>query len=146
MCTIHFVCRCGDELFSASFIPEGSSATVHLYSLGRDPRYFSPMPNYFLPDRWLSAEQRDLVGSPLKSGDIVLNMNAFIPFSFGPANCVGKSLAMIELRMVICTLMQRFEMRFVKAWDPAQYGRDLRDNLVLRKGELPVLLTSRKAN
>ena len=41
-----------------SFIPEGTNAFVHTYSLQRDPRYFFPLPDSFLPERWLSQEQR----------------------------------------------------------------------------------------
>jgi cytochrome P450 len=114
--------------------------------LQRDPRYFSPLPNHFLPDRWLSAEERTSVGSSLKSSDIVLNTDAFMPFSFGPANCVGKALATVELRMVICTLMQRFEMRFARGWDPVQYEKAFLVNFLPKKRELPVLLTPRNAD
>jgi cytochrome P450 len=105
------------------------------------------MPNSFLPDRFLTPEQRISIGSVLNnSSDFVHNTAAFIPFSYGPANCVGKALGMIELRMVACHLIQRFEMQFPKGWDPATYGENLRDDYVMGKGELQVVLTPRKAS
>ena len=44
--------------------------------------------------------------------DVILDVSAFIPFSFGPANCAGKNLAILELRTVICMLIRRFEINF----------------------------------
>ncbi|EJD04675.1 uncharacterized protein FOMMEDRAFT_153745 [Fomitiporia mediterranea MF3/22] len=35
---------------------------------------------------------------------------AFIPFSYSPANCAGRALAMAELRMVVALLVQCFDM------------------------------------
>ena len=71
------------------------------------------------------------------------NPNAFIPFSFGPANCVGKNLAQVEMRVVICHLMQNFNMRFPTDWDPLDYERVMEDRFVLKIGDLPMILEKR---
>lgn len=73
------------------------------------------------------------------------NLNAFIPFSFGPANCVGKNLAMQEMRMVICLLMQKLDFRFADNWNPDEYDHGLCDFLVSVREKLPVIVTPRKA-
>jgi cytochrome P450 len=70
-------------------------------------------------------------------------MSAFIPFSFGPANCVGKNLAYQEMRMVICVLMQKFDMRFEDGFDVKSWEVDMLDYFVTIKGKLPVVLTPR---
>jgi cytochrome P450 len=84
------------------FIPEETQLSLHTYSIHRDPRNFY-RPDVFLPERWLSK------GAP--AGEH--NTAAFFPFSYGPANCVGKNLALMEMRMVLCWLLRR--VRFSKA-------------------------------
>ena len=39
------------------------------------------------------------------------NLDAFVPFSHGPMNCVGKRLAHAEIRSVVCAILQRFHVR-----------------------------------
>lgn len=108
-----------------SYIPEGTQARMHFFSMQRDPNNFS-YPNTWFPDRWLIAE--GLQDSPEK---LVHNVNAFVPFSFGPSNCVGKNLALQELRMVIANIVQKVDLRFAEGWDPAQYERDIKDHFVI---------------
>jgi cytochrome P450 len=93
----------------------------------------------FWPDRWLIAE--GLISPPL--GSFVHNPNAFIPFSFGPSNCVGKNLALLEMRMVICLCMQKLEMRFANGWDPSLWHASLEDLFVTGMGQLPVIIQRR---
>lgn len=71
------------------------------------------------------------------------NRAAFIAFSSGPANCAGKNLAMLEMRMVVSLLIQRFEMRLEDGYDEKQWEEDLRDWFVMNVGRLPVVLTYR---
>jgi len=83
-------------------IPEETQLTLHTYSIQRDARNFY-RPDAFLPERWLSE------GAP--AGEH--NTDAFFPFSYGPANCVGKNLALMEMRMLLTWVLRRF--RFSKA-------------------------------
>jgi cytochrome P450 len=128
-----------------SFISEGTNITLHSYSLLRDPRYFSPYPEDFWPDRWLAPECRKSlndVNKPLDANiKVVLESQAFIPFSVGPRVCVGKNLAMNELRVVVASMVQRFDMKFADGYDPAQWTNELKDFFVLEKGPLSVVLT-----
>ena len=121
-----------------SFVPEGTAAFVHFYSLQRDPRYFSPSPDAFYPERWLPTSAGGL-------DKVVLNKDAFIPFSHGPSNCVGKNLAIQEMRLVVSVLMQTFEMKLgVKnGFVAGDWEKDFEDMFVARKGRLPVSLTRR---
>ncbi|KAF7312090.1 Protein kinase domain-containing protein [Mycena indigotica] len=136
----------GGHAIGSHFVPEGTGAVVHSYTLQRDPRYFSPSPDSFIPERWLSIEeQRGLKPAVFKSTDeIIHDQFAFIPFSFGPANCAGKQLAYQQMRMVICTLMSRFELRFEDGYDARLWEDNLCDYFIARKGELPVVLSHRQ--
>ena len=118
-----------------SYITEGTAVQVPLYVLQRDPAYFSPHPDSFLPERWLPQDDNSTV---------VVDRGAFIPFSHGPANCVGKGLAMLELRCLVTMFVMKFEMFFDDGYNPARWEEGLKDNFVLVKGELPVKLKLRK--
>ncbi|KAF8182934.1 cytochrome P450 [Pholiota molesta] len=78
------------KTFGTTFIPEGTAVVIPPYTLHRHPAYFSPRTEEFWPERWLIKDDPA----------IVLDLEAFIPFSFGPANCAGKPLAMQELRYI----------------------------------------------
>jgi cytochrome P450 len=110
---------------------------VHPYAIQRDPRNFTD-PEKFWPDRWLIA-----AGSQPYAGKLIHSPAAFIPFSYGPANCVGKNLALLEMRMLICHFMQKLEVRFVEGWNRQKWLDGLEDVFVSRTGELPVLLRRR---
>ncbi|KAJ7266575.1 cytochrome P450 [Mycena rebaudengoi] len=115
-------------------IPEGTAIVIPPYTIQRSPHYFSPDPERFLPERWL-ANADDLT--------FVLNQDAFIPFSIGPANCVGRNLALLELRMVVAYIVQAFDMRFVDGYDQRRWLHELEDTFVMKKGSLPVMLVDR---
>ncbi|KAJ7477012.1 cytochrome P450 [Mycena galericulata] len=122
-------------LGDGSVIPEGTSVVVPPYTMHHDTRYFSPHPEQYIPERWLASSE----------DKFVCNEDAFIPFSTGPANCAGKNLAMLELRMVVAWVMQAFEMRFAEGYDTRSWEEELKDYFVMQKGGMPVALTSRTA-
>ncbi|CCM04655.1 uncharacterized protein FIBRA_06839 [Fibroporia radiculosa] len=125
----------GHMLGSTMFIPEGTAIYAPPYVYHHDPRYFS-RPEDFFPERWLSKNGEDNTFDP----------SAFIPFSMGPANCVGRPLALIEMRMVIAYILHAFELRFANGYDPASYEKHLQDLFVTHRGPLPVTLIARAAN
>ncbi|KAF9269320.1 high nitrogen upregulated cytochrome P450 monooxygenase 2 [Marasmius fiardii PR-910] len=122
----------GGKMVGSIFISEATAVYMPPYAIHRDPRYFSPNPDVFWPDRWLSTTK-----------DVTLNQAAFIPYSTGPMNCVGKALAQVELRAVIATLVQRFDMDLEKGWDRSRWERELEDWFVMKKGVLPVRIRLR---
>ncbi|KAJ6588103.1 cytochrome P450 [Mycena capillaripes] len=125
----------GSKVLREGFvIPEGTAVVVSPYAMHHDPRYFYPSPENFVPDRWLAHED---------DPRFITNEDAFIPFSTGPANCVGKTLAMLEIRMVVAYVIQAYEMRFADGYDKHRWEADLKDYFVMQKGSLPIILTAR---
>lgn len=55
-----------------------------------------PQPNSFKPERWLS-------GDP--------DPYAYIPFSAGPRMCLGSSFAMMEIKIILAILLQRYRLK-----------------------------------
>ncbi|KAJ7790423.1 cytochrome P450 [Mycena olivaceomarginata] len=129
----------GDKVLGEGFvIPEGTAVVVPPYTMHRDPRYFSPSPEKYIPERWLGGD--DDTGTKF-----IVNEDAFIPFSTGPANCVGKNLGMLEIRMVVAYMIQAFELQFADGYDEERWEDELKDYLLMQKGSLPVVVTSRAA-
>ncbi|KAJ6480316.1 cytochrome P450 [Mycena sanguinolenta] len=126
----------GSKVLGDSFIiPEGTSVVVPPYAIHRDPRYFSPSPEKYIPERWLAKDD----------SKFHVTEDAFLPFSMGPANCVGRNLGMLELRMVMAYIMQIFEVQFGDGYDKVRWEAELKDYFVMQKGSLPVKLTRRTA-
>ncbi|KAJ7306273.1 high nitrogen upregulated cytochrome P450 monooxygenase 2 [Mycena albidolilacea] len=113
------------------FIPEGTSIYIPPYSLHRNPDYFSH-PDNFIPDRWIQDSKLEKH-----------NTAAFIPFSIGPANCVGKQFAKRELFTVLVVLFKSFDLRFADGFDSEAWPKGLRDFFVVTRPPLCVNLTPR---
>ncbi|KAH6904455.1 high nitrogen upregulated cytochrome P450 monooxygenase 2 [Coprinopsis sp. MPI-PUGE-AT-0042] len=129
------------------FLPEGTAVNIPCYTIHRLPAYFSPSPESFIPDRWLSD-------SSSLGVQYVTTRDAFIPFSHGPANCAGKPLALIELRFIITILVQRFDMWFkgypqdakreMLKEEEDKWMHGLKDFFVFSKEPLEVHIAARK--
>lgn len=118
----------GPVTVAGRIIPEGTTVQIPPYIVQRSSEYFPEDPECFRPERWLEDK---------------VNQQAFIPFSWGAANCAGKHFAMVEMRMTIATLVQKFDMKFAPGYDPTEWEANLADRFILNKEKLPVTITSR---
>ncbi|KAI1789088.1 high nitrogen upregulated cytochrome P450 monooxygenase 2 [Ganoderma leucocontextum] len=135
-------------------LPPGTQVYFSPWVMHRDPRNFS-FPTEFWPERWLIASGHlsldgDTPGLPASScsqSDIKFefkhNESAFLSFSHGPMNCVGKGFAMQEMKTVICALMQRFRFQLKEGYDPREFEADYLEYFVSSRPALPVTLTPR---
>ncbi|KAF9783489.1 cytochrome P450 [Thelephora terrestris] len=128
------------KMLGPYYIPEGTLASVNFLGIQRDPKNFSPFPNNFWPDRWLVA--KSLIECPVPEGEFVHETSAFVPFSFGPGSCVGKPLAMLELRMTTAYLVRDLDFKFAPGYKET-WEADWRDHLTMQRGELPVFTSPR---
>ncbi|KAF8207255.1 cytochrome P450 [Mycena galopus ATCC 62051] len=118
------------KMIAGRFIPGGTQVFVPPYVLHLDPRYFSPSPDKFMPERWIDPA-------------LAPNATAFIPFSYGPSNCVGRNLAKLEMSMVTCLLLSRLKFRFAEGFDTAAWPLQLHDHFITTKGPLIVSVERR---
>ncbi|KAJ7685747.1 cytochrome P450 [Mycena polygramma] len=116
-------------------IPEGTAVIVPPYAMQRDPGNFYPDPDGFRPERWFPESH---CNSEFKS-----NLDAFIPFSTGPANCVGRNVGLLKARMVLAYMMRTFEMSFAEGYEKKRWDEDLHDHFMVKRGNLPVSLVAR---
>ncbi|KAK1233759.1 hypothetical protein PQX77_003076 [Marasmius sp. AFHP31] len=141
------------RMIAGNYVPPGTNLTIPSYSIQRDPRNFAPQPENFIPERWLDEETRVRLRPDVFHCQPYRNdPQAFLTFSTGPANCVGKNLALMEMRMVACTLVKRF--RFVevvgRGGGGTGGGRDFEDTVMdyftMQVGELWVRLREKVAD
>jgi cytochrome P450 len=83
-------------------VPEGVTVTLPQWSIHRDERYYDT-PEIFRPERWAD----DLADE--------IPEYAHFPFGGGPRHCIGMRFAMMEMKIAISMLAQRF--RFEPAYD-----------------------------
>jgi cytochrome P450 len=76
-----------------------TTVSAQCYTTQRDSVAFHD-PNEYLPERWLGTKE---VLTEVKT--------LFMPFSSGPRACLGKNLAMMELKVITATLIRRFHIR-----------------------------------
>lgn len=75
-------------------LPAGTRVVHSAYITHRIANCY-PQPNKFLPERWLTATP-----GPYE----------YLPFSAGPRMCLGSAFAMIEMKLVLVLLLQRFRL------------------------------------
>ncbi|KAF6838529.1 cytochrome P450, partial [Colletotrichum musicola] len=92
-------------------IPGGTVVGIHYLSIHTQEQYFAK-PLEFHPQRWL--------GDPEFEND---RLEMVKPFLMGPMNCIGKDLAMHELRLLLATLLLHFD---VKLCDESMNWNDMK--------------------
>jgi cytochrome P450 len=78
-------------------IPKGSFIRPIISLEPNNPKYFSD-PEQFIPERWIDRRDYNKEMHPY----------AYIPFSAGPRNCIGQHLAMIEAKVALMMMLERF--------------------------------------
>ena len=86
-------------------LPGGIAVQINQYAANRSTRNFVS-PATFAPSRWLGDSQFETD-----------KKDACQPFSVGPRNCIGKNLALFEMRLIIARLFWNFEMEPVEETD-----------------------------
>lgn len=85
-------------------IPEGTDIGIESEILHRNPRYWS-YPDRFIPERFLPENSKNR------------DPYAFMPFSAGPRNCIGKTFGMMEDKVIIAHLLSSFKIRSLDPLD-----------------------------
>ncbi|XP_051892533.1 cytochrome P450 4V2-like [Pristis pectinata] len=85
-------------------VPKGVNAMIIPYALHRDPRHFSD-PEEFRPERFMPENSSKM------------NPYAFIPFSGGPRNCIGQKFAIIEEKVILSSILRRFQVEAKQSCD-----------------------------
>ncbi|KAI0191377.1 cytochrome P450 monooxygenase-like protein [Xylaria flabelliformis] len=113
------------------YLPGGVKVVNPHYTVLRSPKAFVA-PNEFIPERWTTRPE------------LILNKKAFCPFSQGRYACIGRNLALNELRAVISKSVLEFDISFA----PGETGRTLleesKDIFTMSLAKLELCFTRRQ--
>ncbi|KAL2821321.1 cytochrome P450 [Aspergillus cavernicola] len=90
------------------YIPGNTVMLVNFSAMGRDESNFVAA-DKFIPERFSTRPE------------LIRHKDAFVPFSTGPAGCIGKNLALMEMRLMTAHLVTGFDVAFA----PGEDGTDL---------------------
>ncbi|CAG0879151.1 unnamed protein product [Darwinula stevensoni] len=79
--------------------PKGTSFLANVWSCHMDPKFW-PDPEKFDPGRFLNPD-----------GSVKTKVPSFLPFLLGKRQCLGESLALMELFLFLAIFMQKFTFR-----------------------------------
>lgn len=116
----------GGAVVDGVFLPAGTDCGTPTYSIHRQSRYYRE-PLSYVPERWIEGatisgmtntgintdtntdSDTDATWCPTRE-EIEVARKAFCPFSIGPRACIGKSMAMMEMRLTIARMLFLFDI------------------------------------
>lgn len=102
-------------------LPKGIHVSLNIYALHHNPKVW-PDPEVFDPSRFARGSDS--------------HSHAFLPFSGGSRNCIGKHFAMNELKVAVALTLLRFELEA----DPLQVPIPLQKIVLDSKNGIHLLL------
>ncbi|XP_070574354.1 cytochrome P450 2U1-like isoform X2 [Ptychodera flava] len=90
-------CTSADTTLYQYVIPKGTMIMASVWSVHHDKKYWQDVET-FLPERFLD-----------ETGNIV-HKDAYIPFSLGPRNCLGKQLVNVMMFLIFVNALQKYSL------------------------------------
>ena len=84
----------GSDNIGGFHIPRKSEVLICVYALHRHPAFWKE-PNSFLPERFISDEERR-------------SKYAYLPFGAGPRTCIGNHFGLIEAQLALSMIVQKY--------------------------------------
>lgn len=112
-----------DDEIGGYLIPKGTMVLLNIYEAHRLSEFW-PQPEQFDPNRFLPEYVQ---GRP---------RHAYLPFGFGPRQCIGRDLALMIIRLVLAMLIQNFDLRLAPGY---QMARDAQLTLGPKNGVSVIL-------
>ncbi|GMI96656.1 cytochrome P450, family 94, subfamily C, polypeptide 1 [Hibiscus trionum] len=127
-------CEDDDVLPDGSLLKRGTRVTYHPYAMGRIEEIWGPDCLEFKPERWLNDDGVFSPENPFK----------YPVFQAGFRVCLGKEMALVELKSVALSLIRRFriELATPPPYRPPRFSPGLTATF---SGGLPVVVREREA-
>ncbi|EIM80682.1 cytochrome P450 [Stereum hirsutum FP-91666 SS1] len=98
------------------YIPPRTTLACPIFGMHHDARFFSN-PEEFLPARWLDSPS---------SG--VHNADAYMPFSYGVGVCIGKPVALHNMKLLAASLVKKFQLRLSADFDVRKFDASYKEH------------------
>lgn len=130
------VCPKAGAFIDDEYIPGGTVVGVPAWAQNTSEENFYPNPKQFIPERWLQDRiGLDTVRSN-KSAIMTFSFGSIIAYSYelplmhyitGPFGCLGKNLALSELRLVTAAVVRSFDLSLSPGFDHASFNHGVRN-------------------
>ncbi|KAI0485232.1 cytochrome P450 [Xylariaceae sp. FL0804] len=120
----------GGIVLNGVYIPENTTIVTPQYSLFRDDKRFVK-PDEWLPQRFSTHPE------------LLLDKEAFAPWSIGKMSCAGKNLSLMEIRVAAALLVTEFDFEFAPGEDGSKMFSEATDFFTTTPGPLHLVIKSR---
>ncbi|KAJ5905858.1 uncharacterized protein N7473_002774 [Penicillium subrubescens] len=114
-----------------TFIPPETTVVAPRFCISRREDSFEQAEK-FIPERWY------------KKPEMVRNKSGFVPFGLGHHSCLGRALAMNDVRLITARLVQRYRFRIPPGETGDAVLRDLKDQFTSNPGRLRLVFELRE--
>jgi len=90
--------------------PAAPIVILSIWSMHRHPALWT-QPEAFEPERWFI--QGDTTEASPNTARQLRTFAAFLPFGTGPRMCIGRGFALVEIKLILLDILQRFTLRLV---------------------------------
>jgi cytochrome P450 len=84
-----------DYEYNGITIKKGQVIMASIYAMHHDPDIY-PEPEQFRPERFDEAHKK------------ARDNEAYMPFSFGPRNCIGMRFALMEMKLLLSAVLSKY--------------------------------------
>lgn len=98
-------------------IPSGTKVVVSALAIQRNKNVFED-PDLFKPERWFEKKE--------------LGKGEYFPFLFGKRQCIGKEFALMEMRIVLTKIAQRFYVELGEPFETHTYTISYRPSSAIK--------------
>ncbi|RDW95068.1 hypothetical protein BP5796_00831 [Coleophoma crateriformis] len=113
------------------YIPGDTIVIVPTQAVQQDARYFQD-PTDFAPERWM------------EDSELMMNKAAYAPFSLGVYGCIGKHLALMQLRSIVSQVVMNFNLKFAPGEDGAAFDTEALDTFTTTLKSLDIVFSERE--
>ncbi|KAI1938779.1 hypothetical protein LOZ57_006325 [Ophidiomyces ophidiicola] len=128
------------------YLPGGIDVGTPCYTIHRHPEYYRE-PLAYLPERWIEGSmcQTDNKIWVSSKDDVEIARKAFCPFSFGPRGCIGKSMALMEMRLTLARMLFLFDVELAdREGEDAEGHLHMVDHFTSQKNGPNIIIKKRR--
>ncbi|KAI1742715.1 cytochrome P450 [Xylaria scruposa] len=114
-----------------TFIPGNTLVFSPPFVVGRSPEAYSS-PDEFIPERWYSQPE------------LIRDKSCFAPFSTGPYGCVGRPLALLNIRTTMSRIIADYDIRPTPVESLMAYDEKMREGFTFEPPELKLSFAKRQ--